>query len=67
VSVGPDGTIYTSDNTKLYALNPDGTIKWTREVLVDTLAHTTSIDFLPFARLTGTDGVSEARRITVLR
>ena len=56
VSVGPDGTIYTSDNTKLYALYPGGSIKWTRDGLVATLALTTSIDFLDDGTiLTGTD------------
>ena len=30
VAVGPDGTIYASDNSTLYAFNPDGTVKWTR-------------------------------------
>lgn len=30
VAVGADGTIYASDNTQVYALNPDGTVKWTR-------------------------------------
>ena len=42
VSVGPDGTIYASDNTKLYALYPGGSIKWTRDGLVAELASTTS-------------------------
>ncbi len=55
VSVGPDGTIYTSDNTKLYALHPGGLIKWTR-ALVAELAFSTSIDFLADGTiLTGTD------------
>jgi len=43
VSVGPDGTIYTSDDTKLYALNPDGSIKWT----TTTVRDNTPVDFLP--------------------
>jgi outer membrane protein assembly factor BamB len=43
VSVGPDGTIYASDVTKLYALNPDGSIKWT----TTTVRDNTPIDFLP--------------------
>lgn len=30
VAVGADGTIYASDNTQLYALHHDGTVKWTR-------------------------------------
>lgn len=30
VAVAADGTIYTSDNTQLYAIHPDGTVKWTR-------------------------------------
>ena len=28
VTIAPDGTIYTSSNTTLYAINPDGTEKW---------------------------------------
>ncbi|MDH4071297.1 MAG: T9SS type A sorting domain-containing protein [Ignavibacteria bacterium] len=56
VSVGPDGTIYTSDATKLYAINPNGTVKWTRPGLVGTLAATTSIDFLDDGTIvTGSD------------
>lgn len=56
VSVGPDGTIYTTDNINLYALNPDGTLKWKRPGLVTALASPTSIDFLPDGTiLTGTD------------
>jgi len=43
VSVGPDGTIYTSDDTKLYAINPDGSVKWT----TTTVRDNTPIDFLP--------------------
>ncbi len=30
ISVGPDGTIYAGDILNLYALNPDGSLKWTR-------------------------------------
>jgi hypothetical protein len=56
VSVGSDGTIYTSDSTKLYALHPGGSIKWTRDGLVGGLASTTSIDFLADGTiLTATD------------
>ena len=56
VAVGPDGTIYTSDDTKLYALYPSGSIKWTRDGLVAQLASTTPIDFLADGTiLTGTD------------
>lgn len=29
VSVGADGTVYTGDTTKVLAVNPNGTIKWT--------------------------------------
>ncbi|MGI8819825.1 MAG: PQQ-binding-like beta-propeller repeat protein [Chthoniobacterales bacterium] len=29
VSVGPDGTIYFSSVATIYAVNPDGTLKWT--------------------------------------
>jgi len=44
LSVGPDGTIYASDQAALYALNPDGSVKWTRPGLAgDGIA----IDFLP--------------------
>jgi len=28
-TVAPDGTIYTADKQRLWALNPDGTVKWT--------------------------------------
>jgi hypothetical protein len=28
IALGPDGTIYTSDDVRLYALNPDGGLKW---------------------------------------
>ncbi len=42
VSVGPGGMIYTSDNTKLYAINPDGTLAWT----TTTVRDNTPIDFL---------------------
>ncbi len=42
VNVGPDGTIYCSDSPNLYALNPNGTIKWIRP----GLGAGTPIDFL---------------------
>ena len=28
VTVAPDGTIYTTDQDRLWAINPDGTVKW---------------------------------------
>ncbi len=28
VTVAPDGTIYTADQDRLWAINPDGTVKW---------------------------------------
>jgi outer membrane protein assembly factor BamB len=28
ISIGPEGTIYVGSKTKLFAINPDGTIKW---------------------------------------
>jgi len=31
VARGPDGTVYTSDSSRLYALNPDGGLKWVVE------------------------------------
>ncbi len=31
VTVGPDGTIYTVDKDRLWAINPDGTVKWSFE------------------------------------
>lgn len=31
VTVGPDGTLYTSDFNRLYALTPDGDLLWTAE------------------------------------
>jgi outer membrane protein assembly factor BamB len=43
VAVGPDATIYGSDDTKLYALNPNGTIKWT----TTTVRNNTPVAFLP--------------------
>lgn len=30
VTAAPDGTIYATDNLRLYALNPDGTLIWSR-------------------------------------
>lgn len=29
IDVGSDGTIYTADSTTIYAIAPDGTVKWT--------------------------------------
>ncbi|MCH7945445.1 MAG: PQQ-binding-like beta-propeller repeat protein, partial [Armatimonadetes bacterium] len=29
VTVALDGTIYTADQDRLWAINPDGTVKWT--------------------------------------
>jgi len=56
VAVGPDGTIYAYDRTTFYALNPDGSTKWTRPGLVQALGKGASIDFLPDGTiLTGTD------------
>ena len=31
-SVGPDGTIYISGTGSLYALNPDGSVKWSKTI-----------------------------------
>ena len=31
VTVAPDGTIYTADQDRLWAINPNGTVKWTFE------------------------------------
>jgi hypothetical protein len=42
VGVGPDGTVYASDSTTLYAINADGSFKWTR----DGLGDGTPISFL---------------------
>jgi len=45
VSVGPDGTIYASDNVNFYALNPDGSVRWTITGQFPGLASSASIDF----------------------
>ncbi|MEE8458299.1 MAG: PQQ-binding-like beta-propeller repeat protein, partial [Phycisphaerales bacterium] len=31
VTVAPDGTIYTADWDRVWAINPNGTVKWTFE------------------------------------
>lgn len=35
-SIGPDGTIYISGTTSLYALNPDGSVKWSKPLTSST-------------------------------
>ena len=35
VGVGPDGAVYASDDVQLYAINADGTLRWTRPGLGD--------------------------------
>jgi hypothetical protein len=42
VVTGDDGTIYNTDNQRLWAINPDGTIKWT----FDQAGGGKAIDFL---------------------
>ncbi len=49
VNVGPDGTIYCSDSPNLYAINPDGTLKWKRP----GLGGGTTIDFLADGTIIG--------------
>ena len=40
-SIGPDGTIYVGDD-KLYAVNQDGTLKWTFDLGLDRHIHQSS-------------------------
>ncbi|MEI6778857.1 MAG: PQQ-binding-like beta-propeller repeat protein, partial [Chloroflexales bacterium] len=43
-AIGADGTIYVgSIDTKLYALNPDGTIKWTRSPTTSSITSSPSV------------------------
>lgn len=35
-AISPDGTIYVADSAKLYALNPNGSLKWSRDVGIGT-------------------------------
>ncbi|MHC4326186.1 MAG: hypothetical protein ACYSUX_18095, partial [Planctomycetota bacterium] len=40
-AVGPDGTIYvTSEDNYVYAINPDGTLKWKSDVIYQALTGT---------------------------
>lgn len=34
--IGTDSTIYTTFNQRVYALNPDGSLKWLRELTQDS-------------------------------
>jgi len=40
-SIGPDGTIYAGTETVLFALNPDGTTKWSVYIPNEMLNHVT--------------------------
>ena len=43
VAAGPDGTVYAADDVQLYAINPDGSLKWARPGLA---GDGIGIDFL---------------------
>ncbi len=61
-AVGPDGTVYTGGGDYLYAINPDGTIKWQKNY------NTLATIFVPNRPAVGTitNGLSIARTNSVI-